>query len=589
MSDIIVSLVDIHKSFRRFQHPGWRALDALGFRVSIDHYDVFTAIRGITLEIRRGEKIALIGRNGAGKSTLLRLISGQMRPDSGVIEVHGAVQALMELGTGFHPDFTGMENIRSSLALQGFSSDVVDSHIEDIVDFAELDDFIFRPVREYSAGMYARLAFAVATSITPEILIIDEILGAGDAYFVGKSIHRMKQLTSRGATVIFVSHDMSAVQMLCDRAVWIERGTKKMDSDVLDVSKAYMASVRNDEETRLRAKSMGLSRSGALSHSGLSAVSLFRFLSESGAAPRSPFSVFLIRYGSGDAESECLFPDAEQKETSRFIVEEGATNWSRLRDTDARKCIQFGDFGGTFVHAPFQIDWSSIGRKDRWIEIECSPSASDSIICSFFNYETNEYVPCATISAETSESESRRVRITLPDEAMAEVKERLPQFDMDMQQLKPDERYGNGLLHVTAFGFFDHSGERRHSLVSGEKAFAVMAYFSRSCIENPVAVVCIYRPDGTCALQVVSNRNGMCLGKMPPNGRIVVTFDPLLLGPGDYVVSVGVFKFLDLASSVEPPAYDLHDRCYALKILPPEGIGVTIGCVNQPAQWELRI
>src|SRR5690606_27647530 len=128
------------------------------------------------------------GRNGAGKSTLLRVISGQMRPDSGVVNVNGTVQALMELGTGFHPEFSGLDNIRSSLAFQGLSRQKAESLIEEIVNFTELEEFISRPVREYSAGMYARLAFAVATTITPDILIIDEILGAGDAYFIGKSI-----------------------------------------------------------------------------------------------------------------------------------------------------------------------------------------------------------------------------------------------------------------------------------------------------------------------------------------------------------------------------------------------------------------
>lgn len=197
MSDIAISITSLSKSFRRFNHPGWRALGALGLPVPLSRYDVLPVLKDIKIEIKRGEKVALIGRNGAGKSTLLRLVSGQIRPDAGDVLVNGQVQALMEMGTGFHPDFTGVENIRSALAFQGLSPAKIADCIEEIADFTELDDFLLRPVKEYSSGMYARLAFAVATSITPEILIIDEVLGAGDAYFMGKSIQRMKALTGQ--------------------------------------------------------------------------------------------------------------------------------------------------------------------------------------------------------------------------------------------------------------------------------------------------------------------------------------------------------------------------------------------------------
>ncbi len=213
-------------------------MDALGIPVSKKRYDIFPALSEMNLEICRGERVALIGRNGAGKSTLLRVISGQMQLDSGLLTVNGTVQALMTLGTGFHPNFTGMQNIHSSLAYQGLSSEELDRCVADIVDFVELEGFLDRPVKEYSAGMYARLAFAVATSVTPDILIIDEVLGAGDAYFLGKCIQRMKALTSQGATILFVSHDISSVQMLCDRGIWIENGRIRDDGDLLAVSKA---------------------------------------------------------------------------------------------------------------------------------------------------------------------------------------------------------------------------------------------------------------------------------------------------------------------------------------------------------------
>ncbi|BCQ59340.1 hypothetical protein PBOI14_10900 [Pseudomonas sp. Boi14] len=286
MSDLTISLKAVNKSFRRFQHPGWRALDALGWPVSKKRYDVFQALSDINLDIARGEKVALIGRNGAGKSTLLRLVSGQMRADSGQIRVSGKVQALMTLGTGFHPDFTGIENIRSALAYQGIQPSRVDECIEEITDFTELDSFLHRPVKEYSAGMYARLAFAVATTITPEVLIIDEVLGAGDAYFLGKCIQRMKALTGQGATILFVSHDISSVQMLCDRGVWLEGGRIRQDGPLLPVSKAYLANIREEEERRVRAKSMSLTKGqvGALLRES-SQTTLLRLIGADGTPP----------------------------------------------------------------------------------------------------------------------------------------------------------------------------------------------------------------------------------------------------------------------------------------------------------------
>lgn len=586
MSELAISVVDAVKSFRRFNHPGWRAMDALGIPVSSKRYDVFSALRGLSLDVKQGEKVALIGRNGAGKSTLLRVISGQMKLDSGNINVSGTVQALMELGTGFHPDFTGLDNIRSSLAYQGLSNQKVNSLIDEIIDFTELDDFIGRPVREYSAGMYARLAFAVATTITPEILIIDEILGAGDAYFVGKSIQRMRQLTTQGATILFVSHDMSAVQMLCDRGVWIDKGRIKADGPILKISKAYLASVREDEEARARARSMQLSKRQILSHVGRNDIALYRFIGAAGQAPGSPFAIAGIKFGSGQ-HSGFDVSIGEEQAVSRLIIESGITNWSNATNMDGKNARAFGDFGGKFIHAPFQIDWSGLGKNDRWLELEYAPSVSDKIVLEFYDKESKSYKSLHEFFPENNGW--KQARISLPnddtDETATGCIEDLEH--VELQVLASEDRYGDGPIGITAFGFFDEENTRRHTLISGEPARAILAYNVEQPVTDPVAVVAIYRPDGACALQVTSNRDGKKLGVLREPGKISILFDPLYLGPGDYVVSIALFKELNIASNHEPDAYDLHDRCYALKILPPEGVGVSVGIVNQPAVWEL--
>lgn len=583
MSDIAIKIDGVTKSFRRFRHPGWRALDAFGVSVPRSRYDIFDALRGIDIEVRQGERTALIGRNGAGKSTLLRLISGQMQPDSGRVQVTGNIQALMELGTGFHPDFTGIENIHAALALQGLRGSSLRTQVEEIIDFTELEGFIERPVREYSAGMYARLAFAVATTIKPEILIVDEILGAGDAYFVGKSIQRMKALTENGATVLFVSHDMSSVQLLCERAIWIDRGMVRKEGPILQVSKAYMAAVREDEEIRTRARTMSLTRQQAAGLDRQSRVTLFRLIGEV-TPPRKPLSVSAIRFGSGDTELGRIEPTRSADEGNGPMLDAAHMNWRGPETASGRLCWQFGDFGGLFGHAPWQITWPAAPVENAWIELDVLASQTDPVAVEQFDPEANSYVRLGKIEASGTD-QWEAVKVSCLEQPIAEG-ERVT-HKLDLLELKSDDRYGSGEAHITAFGFLDADGERRHTLITGEEASAVIAFSARGELLDPVAVIAIYRPDGTCVMQVVSNRDGTSFGTVAGERLIRVNFAPLQLGPGDYIVSVALFKELNIATRVEPQAYDLHDRCYALKMLPPPGVGIEIGVVNQQATWEV--
>lgn len=583
MSDIAIKIEGVTKSFRRFSHPGWRALDAFGVSVPRSRYDIFHALKGLDIEVRQGERVALIGRNGAGKSTLLRLISGQMQPDSGRVLVTGSIQALMELGTGFHPDFTGIENIHAALALQGLSGPSLRSQIEDIVDFTELENFVDRPVREYSAGMYARLAFAVATTIKPEILIVDEILGAGDAYFVGKSIQRMKALTENGATVLFVSHDMSSVQLLCERAIWIDRGIVREEGPILQVSKAYMAAVRADDEIRTRARTMSLTRQQAAVVDRESRVQLFRLIGTD-APPRKPLSVSSIRFGCGQTELGCIEPMGMGVEDNGPMLDPVHMNWRGPTTVSGRLCWQFGDFGGLFGHAPWRITWPTSPVESAWIELDVLALQADSVAVEQFDSETGVYVRLGEINASGT-GQWETVKVSCLEQPPVE--EGSVALKFDLLELQSNDRYGAGGARITAFGFLDAHEERRHTLISGEDASAILIFSAQKELQDPVAVIAIYRPDGTCVMQVVSNLDGTSFGRVLGEKFIRVRFAPLQLGPGEYIVSVALFKELNIATRVEPQAYDLHDRCYALKILPPPGIGIELGVVNQQATWEV--
>ncbi|NBG94401.1 ATP-binding cassette domain-containing protein [Pyruvatibacter mobilis] len=199
----------------------------------------FRALNNVSIRIPAGDRLGIVGRNGAGKTTLLKLITRNFAPTTGNVQVNGSVQALMQLGIGFHPEFTGYDNIRAALAYNGLDPKALTEAMEDIIDFVELGDFLHQPMKTYSLGMNARLQFATATAIRPDILIIDEIMGAGDSYFAAKSAHRMERLTKSGCTLLLVSHSSAQVLQFCEDALWLDGGSVRMEGKALEVVKAY--------------------------------------------------------------------------------------------------------------------------------------------------------------------------------------------------------------------------------------------------------------------------------------------------------------------------------------------------------------
>ncbi|HVZ46401.1 MAG TPA: ABC transporter ATP-binding protein [Ramlibacter sp.] len=203
----------------------------------------FWALRGIDFEIAPGEVMGVVGRNGAGKSTLLQLVCGTLQPTEGRLDVRGRIAPLLELGAGFSPDFTGLENVYMNAAILGLSRAEVDERLAEIIAFADIGDFIGQPVKTYSSGMFMRLAFAVATAVEPDILVIDEALSVGDGAFARKSFDRIMRLKDAGKTILFCSHSMYQVEALCSRAMWIEAGQLREIGAAAQVTAAYQASL----------------------------------------------------------------------------------------------------------------------------------------------------------------------------------------------------------------------------------------------------------------------------------------------------------------------------------------------------------
>jgi lipopolysaccharide transport system ATP-binding protein len=222
-SNPLIIAKNLSKAYLMYKRPQDRLKQML-FRGRSKYYEEFWALKDLNLEIYKGETVGIIGRNGSGKSTLLQMICGTLTPTVGSIQVNGRVAALLELGAGFNPDFTGIENVYLNAAILGLTNNQIDKKIDSIISFADIGNFINQPVKSYSSGMYARLAFAVAVHVDPEILIVDEILAVGDAAFQRKCVERFYQIKEQGTTVLFVSHDQYQVKNLCDRAVYLKEG-----------------------------------------------------------------------------------------------------------------------------------------------------------------------------------------------------------------------------------------------------------------------------------------------------------------------------------------------------------------------------
>ncbi len=238
--DYKIIVDNVYKTFNVYLDKANTIKEKLLFFKSRNRKEKREVLKGINLKIKQGEVVALIGTNGSGKSTLLKLMTKIIYPNKGKIYTEGKLTSLLELGAGFHPDFSGRENIYFNASIFGLTKKEIDERLEDIIEFSELRPFIDNPVRTYSSGMYMRLAFSVAINVDADILLIDEILSVGDEHFQNKCFDKMRELKAKGKTMVFVTHSMQSVRNLCDRAVWLCNGEIKMDGETNTVVDEYI-------------------------------------------------------------------------------------------------------------------------------------------------------------------------------------------------------------------------------------------------------------------------------------------------------------------------------------------------------------
>lgn len=238
-NEIAIDVNNITKKFKIYYDKGSQLKEKLLFKKR-NRYEEREVLRGISFQVKKGEAVGLIGHNGCGKSTTLKLLTRIMYPDSGSIIMNGRVSSLIELGAGFHPDMSGRENIYTNAAIFGLTKKEIDRRLDDIISFSELEEFIDNPVRTYSSGMYMRLAFSVAINVDADILLIDEILGVGDANFQAKCFNKLREIKASGTTIVIVSHSLGQIEQICERSIWIHEGLIRAEGPPKEIDLEYL-------------------------------------------------------------------------------------------------------------------------------------------------------------------------------------------------------------------------------------------------------------------------------------------------------------------------------------------------------------
>lgn len=349
MSNVpVISATDLKKVYRLYTKPSYRFRDMFGILGDKPGaYTEHAALDGVNISIQRGEKVAIIGRNGAGKSTFLKLVTGVIEPTSGRLDVTGKIHALLQIGTGFHPDFTGRENVYAYFAQLGVTGSDAVRRCAEVVDFSELEEYIDQPVKTYSTGMTVRLMFSTSTAITPDLLVLDEVLGVGDAYFAHKSYQRIRDLCDReGTTLLLVTHDIYSAVNLCGRAVWIDRGRVLMDGDSPDVVKGYEDSIRQQEENRLRIRQqdqLKLRRATASSHAEPVLIEVYANENRPQPSPVYFSRIDLLR--DTDVVASLPLTAEPQEAVDQSRLQKEGTSWGEptiWQDRPARAFLNYG-------------------------------------------------------------------------------------------------------------------------------------------------------------------------------------------------------------------------------------------------------
>jgi lipopolysaccharide transport system ATP-binding protein len=574
MSDAI-RFDGVGKMYKIFASRRDNLVDALGFDRFLarePRYREFWALRDIDLRLERGGRLGIIGRNGSGKSTLLKLVTGNLPPTTGTIDVEGEVQALLEVGGGLHPEFTGRENVTASLGFLGLSAREIADATEDIAEFTELGRFLDQPFKTYSLGMQARLSFGIATTIRPEILIVDEILGAGDAYFFTKSTARMQHLIDSGASILLVSHALDQIVRFCERAVWLDRGRIAMEGPSNEVVKAYERFIRELEDRRLQAKNEKARHReyDAFDRESFTDAFLVRLAREADDGDFEIRSLTLLR---DDAREESLevggAQDADPTASAALVLEAGG--WSGPLQEDDTYFRRVEGEAGTSGLVRFSL-WFFYPQSRYALEIA---------------YRAGE----AGAAVEFGRMVGEQKRVTLPPArewttAIVELSDPSVAGEGGRDEGRVSRWPGVEGFAMESVRMVDARGVEQAVFQVHEPMSVLVdirAEATGTFDLTPAALV--FRLDGIVSTRHVGRRVQL---DVEEGDRLEARLDlgPLLLGNGSYLLSVGLYRELDVNNTLSSTIYDYFDRSFEFVVTgsPP----LHTEAFRHPGEWELR-
>jgi lipopolysaccharide transport system ATP-binding protein len=539
----------------------------------------FWALRDVSFSLEDGETLGIIGPNGAGKSTALKLIAGIIQPDSGEIAVNGRVGALLELGTGFHPDLSGLENIYLNGSILGLSRAEIDRKLADITAFAELWQFIDMPVKHYSSGMRMRLGFSIAAHIDPDVLLIDEVLAVGDENFQHKCLDRIMEMRRQGVTICFVSHGLGSVARLCSRGIWLNHGSVQAQGDVDDVISAYRRYAADEEESRM---------------------SLLASPLQTGEGMQSGQTEQVVRPDELQIV-DVSFVGAEGEERHVFRVNDP---WSiRIRYRTAQR-IQHPVFSftirrndGLCVSAARSValDIPFIeGEGELLYTVDQLPLMEGTYLVSVSAHDGAHRLTCEDDPFHTFKvrqvGEGERYGLAslggswdwVAGEAdlvttSAFGNGRDPRAVTEARS-ETNQRWGKGEVDVFQVSFLDAAGIERRVFESGEPWTVRLRYQSHRRIEEPVFGLAVHREDGAHICGPNTYFGGLEIPSVEGRGEVSYRVDHLPLVEGGYSLSVSAHNRADTVM------YDFHDRLHPFKVC-QFGRSVEEGAITLMGEW----
>ena len=569
MSETLIQARNLSKVYRLYAKPHYRALDMLGLlRNKAGAFTEHAALDRINVSIGKREKVAIIGRNGAGKSTFLKLVTNVIRPTSGEIRVKGEVHALLQIGTGFHPDFTGRENVYSYLAHLGVTGQEADRQFRDIVDFAELEDYIDQPVKTYSTGMGVRLMFSTSTAISPDVLILDEVLGVGDAYFAKKSFERMRELCeAEDTSLLLVTHDVYSALLLCERFIWIEQGRVYMDGPGQEVVHAYEASIRDQEERRLRSRRVAMLQENRTASQTANPM-YGQIRCSSGQPPPMEIPLSHLRFLRDGQELLTLQMDAgETSNGSGLVLDEGEGNWGAMTEWSGRGARMFALHGSIYHRLPFVITSQDVVEAAEAgcleVELGCGGNTPQDLDVLLFHADgTRQFTGQVRCLGDNDWADLRtavREEQTHPTHSSA---------------ANGTVRYGQRALEITDVQFMDGHGQEKLQFDVGSAMRVRLAYRINDpdFCESPTIIIA-FQKDGVVRSHRFWTDQIRLAADDGRQGTLEVSADPVLLGRGTYTVTVSVFQEGYLTSqgpkqffTANDKLYDMHSRAYEVVV-----------------------